>query len=134
MKSVIAGAIAGFAALASCRQSGDQPRPEATAAPAAPVAPAAPAVSVSPYTSDIDNLCDVMVRSGADQLAPGERQLATAEWLGSHIQTDEAHEFLVKIQPLEGNAKADALEAEAKRIGLPGCALAAEWRATPTPK
>jgi hypothetical protein len=64
-------------------------------------------------------------------MSPGDRPLAIAEWLGSHLQTDEAHQYLVKIQPLEGEAKAAALEAEARRIGLPGCALAAEWRTTP---
>jgi hypothetical protein len=140
MKSVIAGAIAGLAMLASCRQNGDRPRAEAApaAAPATPAAapaePAPPTASPpSPYTADIENLCDVVVRSGADQMAPGDRQIAIAEWLGGHLQTDEAHQFLVKIQPLEGAAKADALDAEARRVGLPGCALSAEWRPTPTP-
>lgn len=87
----------------------------------------APAVS-EPYRSDITNLCDSVVSSGADQLPAGERPLAIASWLGTHLQTPEAHDFLVRIQPLEGEPKAAALEAEARRVGLPGCALAAEWR------
>ena len=36
--------------------------------------------------------------------------------------------FGTRIQPLTGNDKADALEAEARRVGHDGCALAAEWR------
>lgn len=132
MKSVIAGAIAGLALLVSCRQSGERSRAEVAPEPA-PTPAAAPAASPpSPYTSDIENLCDAVIRSGADQLSPGDRTLAVAEWLGGHLQTEEAHQYLVKIAPLEGNAKADALEAEARRVGLPGCPLAAEWRAPTT--
>ena len=49
-------------------------------------------------------------------------------WLGPHITTDEGHKFLIAIQPLQGAAKGAALDAEAHRVGLGGCALAAEWR------
>jgi len=88
-----------------------------------------PAAQVpAPYKSDIESLCDSVVRSGADQLTPGNRPLAIATWLGQHLQTEEAHQYLVKIQPLDGDAKAHALDAEALRVGLPGCALSAEWR------
>jgi hypothetical protein len=82
-----------------------------------------------PYRSDIENLCDAVGRSGADQQPGGDRALVIASWLGAHIQTQDAHEYLARIQPLVGDAKAAALEAEARRVGLPGCALAAEWRA-----
>jgi len=82
-----------------------------------------------PYRADIARLCDVVVQSGADQLAAGERLLAIVQWLPDHLETQDSHEFLARIQPLEGEAKADALAAEARRVGLPGCALAAEWRA-----
>src|SRR5512144_1546516 len=88
---------------------------------------AAPPVSEL-YRSDISNLCDSVVSSGADQLPAGERPLAIASWLGTHLQTQEAHDYLVRIQPLDGEPKAAALDAEARRVGLPGCALAAEWR------
>jgi hypothetical protein len=44
------------------------------------------------------------------------------------LKTPEAHEFLVKIQPLEGEPKARALDDEAHRVGLASCALSAEWR------
>jgi hypothetical protein len=128
---LITGMFASLALLAGCRQSGDHPRDEPVAMAGAGSAVAAPAPAPAPYTSDIENLCDAVSRSGADQLSPAERQLAIAEWLGSHLQTEQAHQYLVKIQPLEGEAKAAALEAEARRVGLPGCPLAAEWRTTP---
>jgi hypothetical protein len=82
-----------------------------------------------PYRADIARLCDVLVQSGADQLPAGERLLAIVQWLPEHLETQDSHAFLARIQPLEGEAKADALDAEARRVGLPGCALAAEWRA-----
>jgi hypothetical protein len=92
----------------------------------------APPVS-EPYRADIATLCDVITRSGADQVSPGERALLIASWLGGHLQTAEAHDYLVKIGPLEGDAKAAALEAEAARVGLAHCALAGAWRAPATP-
>jgi hypothetical protein len=91
----------------------------------------APPVAES-YRADIATLCEVVARSGADQVPPAERTLLIATWLPGHLQTAEAHDYLVKIGPLVGDAKAAALEAEAARVGLTRCALAAEWR-TPTP-
>ena len=95
---------------------------------------AGPPVS-EPYRSDIENLCESVARSGADQLPAGEHALTVASWLAAHLQTEEAHEYVARIQPLTGEPKAAALEAEARRVGLPGCALAAEWRhaAPPAP-
>ncbi|HEX2685369.1 MAG TPA: hypothetical protein VHN14_02060 [Kofleriaceae bacterium] len=86
-----------------------------------------------PYPSDIENLCDVVARSGADQLPVGERALTIANWLSAHLQTQEAHEYLIRIQPLSGEPKATALEAEARRVGLARCALADEWRTAAPP-
>ena len=80
------------------------------------------------YKQDIANLCDVLHLSGADQLPPGDRSPSIAMWLGPNIKTDAGHQFLVAIQPLTGEPKATALELEARRVGLEGCALAAEWR------
>jgi hypothetical protein len=80
------------------------------------------------YRHDIASLCDVVHLSEADKLAPGERAPVIAMWLGPHIQTNEARQFLVTVQPLTGETKAQALEAEARRVGLPSCALANEWR------
>jgi len=96
----------------------------------------APAAVPAAYRQDIDNLCDAVARSGAAARPAAEHPLLIAQWLGANLTTDEAHQFLVKIQPLEGEPKAAALEAEATRIGLPGCALAGVWRAAsePTPR
>lgn len=80
------------------------------------------------YRADIARLCDVVARSGADRVPAGERALPIATWLAANLETPEAHDFLIKIQPLAGAPKAEALDAEARRVGLPGCALSAEWR------
>jgi len=92
----------------------------------------APPVS-EPYRADIENLCDAVVRSGADQLPAGDRALVIANWLAAHLQTQEAHDYLIRIQPLTGEPKAAALEAEARRVGLGHCALADEWRVAAPP-
>jgi hypothetical protein len=90
-----------------------------------------PAAKVSePYRSDIASLCDVVARSGADKLESGGRAYTTAMWLAANLQTQDAKDYLIRIQPLVGEPKADALEAEARRAGLPHCALADEWRLT----
>ena len=107
----IAQLFACLAVAAGCQRSGGS---------AAPVSEA--------YRADIENLCDAVVKSGADRLPVGERALAIATWLAGNVKTTEGHEYLVRIQPLVGDDKATALEAEARRVGLPRCALAAEWR------
>lgn len=80
------------------------------------------------YKQDITNLCDVLHLSGADQIPEGDRLPTIATWLGPHITTQAGHDFLVRIQPLEGMTKAAALDDEAKRVGLAGCPLADQWR------
>jgi len=107
--------LAGTALVAGCQRSADSA--------AAPVS--------QTYRDDIARLCDVVVRSGADQMPPGERALPIASWLGAHLETQEARDYVARIQPLTGEPKAAALDAEARRVGLAGCALSAEWR-TPT--
>jgi hypothetical protein len=121
----IAWLVALLAAACSTRH---EPTPPSTgSAGTAPVtAPAGPIAA--DYRLDIENLCDVMKRSGADQLSPSERNPTIAMWLGPNIKTQAAHTFLVQIQPLQGADKANALDAEATRVGLASCALAAEWR------
>jgi hypothetical protein len=104
--------LAGLALVVSCQRSAGS-----TAAPVSQT-----------YRDDIARLCDVVVQSGADKLPADERTLPIANWLAAHLETQEAHEYLVKIQPLTGAPKAAALDAEARRVGLAGCALAAEWR------
>lgn len=86
------------------------------------------AVPLSPLAADIDNICNVIARSGADSAPPGERSVQTAIWLGKNVVSAEGNAFLGQIQPLQGAAKADALEAKALDVGLTGCPLAAEWR------
>jgi len=110
-----AGLGISLAVVAACQRD---------AASTPPPAPTAPEL----YRTDIENLCDVIVKAGADRLDPGERPLVIANWLAAHFQTSEAHDYLIRIQPLTGEAKAAALEAEATRVGLPRCALAGEWR------
>jgi hypothetical protein len=90
--------------------------------------PAAAADVTPAYKQDIANLCDVVHLSGADQLPADSRLPTIVQWLGPHITTQQGREYLVKIQPLEGTAHAAALDAEAKRVGLAGCALSDEWR------
>ncbi|HEY1556340.1 MAG TPA: hypothetical protein VGF94_16010 [Kofleriaceae bacterium] len=108
-------------ALAAC-QRGDA---GSSAAP-----PPAPSGHVGDaYRDDITKLCDCVHLSGADRI-DGDRSTAIALWLGANLATEDAHKFLVSIQPLEGEAKARALEAEGRRVGLTGCALASEWRTT----
>jgi hypothetical protein len=108
------------------------PTPSASAGSGAPAGPTVAAGPTGPiaddYRLDIENLCDVMKRSGADQLEPNQRNPTIAMWLGPNIKTQAAHAFLVQIQPLQGVDKANALDAEAKRVGITTCALAAEWR------
>jgi hypothetical protein len=87
----------------------------------------------SDYAQDIAALCDSVKRSGADQVDEDARALTIANWLGTNLKTPESRKFLVQIQPLVGEAKATALETEARRVGLAGCALAAEWRTPAQP-
>jgi hypothetical protein len=79
------------------------------------------------YRADITTLCDVVHLSGADQKPKDERWPIVAMYLGK--LKEEAHEFLIAIQPLDANTKALALETESKRVGLAKCELANEWRA-----
>jgi hypothetical protein len=125
--------------LAACQRGEHSASAPATGAAHAPSPPAAraqaqklPEIPRAPvtdaYRQDIQTLCDVIHLSKADEMPKDQRMPIIAMWLGPHIQTSEARDFLVAIQPITGTPKADALEAEAHRVGLPGCALAAEWR------
>ncbi len=113
---------------AGCQRDDKSPPPPPAPPPVAPTAPRTDAA----YADDVRRLCGVISLSGADQVPAGERALPIANWLAANLKTAESRKFLVAIQPLVGEPKAAALEAEAKRVGLPGCALATEWR-VPTP-
>ena len=106
-------------------QSGNGDKP----APVTSVLSTAPG---SPYAKDIEALCESVSRSGADKIEPDAKTLTIANWLAANLTTAESRKFLVQIQPLVGEAKAEALDSEAKRVGLSRCALAAEWRTPPT--
>ena len=96
--------------------------------PGAPVPSVATAAPGSDYATDIAALCDSVARSGADKVDEDARALTIANWLGANLKSAESRKFLVQIQPLVGEPKATALDTEAKRVGLSGCALASEWR------
>jgi hypothetical protein len=96
--------------------------------PAKQPAVVAAAADDKAYAEDIGRFCDSMALSGADKMEKLERVAPHAKWLGENLKTRAAQDFLVKTAPLKGAERADAYEAEAKRVGLPGCALAAEFR------
>ncbi len=80
------------------------------------------------YRKDITSLCDGLALSGADKAPADEQWTVLAMWLGPNIKTQEGRDFLVAIQPLQGEPKAVALDHEGKRVGLAKCALADAWR------
>lgn len=127
MKSFAAAALL----LIAC-QSAESPSVKQAATGAQPAAQPEPAkvetvTPGSPYAGDIQNICNSLALSGADK-DPGGRQVVVANWLASHVATKEGHDFLIEISPLQGAAKADRLDGEAHKVGLPGCALSAMWR------
>ena len=82
----------------------------------------------TPYARDVERICDAVRLAGAEHMPEADRAYAIAMWLGANLQTTEAHDYLVRIQPLGGADKARALDAEARHVGLARCALADEWR------
>jgi hypothetical protein len=115
-----------FAALGGCqRGEGDRAQTQA-ATPRPAVQAEVPGEVTKEYTEDISKLCNVIQLSGAPD--DDAQTLTTANWLAANLVTKESRMFLISIQPLVGAAKADALDAEAKRVGLVGCPLSAIWR------
>lgn len=84
-------------------------------------------IAQTPYSRDVERICDSVQLSGAQDMPENDRVFTIAMWLGSNVETQDGRDFLVRIQPLVGEDKARALEDEAKRVGLRTCALAAEW-------
>lgn len=111
-----------------------QRKPSETKAAEPPTAPvaAAPAAEgdwrTSPLGRDLDRICNVVERSGAAALPEGEQVMATLQWLPANIESESGREFLASIAHLEGDAKADALDAGARRVGLSDCPTALLWR------
>ena len=89
----------------------------------------------APYVADVKRICDVVDLSGAAEQATNQadRNYLIASYLGKNLETSDAQRWLVSIKPLKGAAMADALEQEARRVGVPSCALATEWRSKPSP-
>jgi hypothetical protein len=108
-------------------------RVETKAPPPQQAAVRAEAKAPDAYAGDIRRICDAVALSGAADVETTDRAFLVAQWLGSNLSTRESREFLVRIQPMTGEPKAKALVAEAQRVGLDDCALAAEWRRPPTP-
>lgn len=113
-------------AVVACQETGEQQRVVSTDNTTVISLPKAAVTDA--YRADITTLCDCVRLSGSEDKPKDERWTVIAMWLGPNIKTSEGHEFLVAIQPLRGEAKALALETEAKRVGLTTCALATEWR------
>jgi hypothetical protein len=112
--------------LAAACQSGQSTEAPANSAENTKVIQLPKAQVTEDYRADITTLCDVVKLSGADQRPKDEQWPIVAMYLGK--LKEPAHEFLIAIQPLAAEAKAVALETEAKRVGLATCELAAEWR------
>lgn len=118
----------------------EQPAPAAAPAPpsgepAARVAPAQVAPSgvwqASPLGRDVERVCNVLTYAGVTDKTPNEQLNAILEWLPQNIESEDGRNFLGSIAELQGDAKADALEAAAQKVGLKDCQLAASWRQPP---
>ncbi|HEY5945377.1 MAG TPA: hypothetical protein VIV40_07795 [Kofleriaceae bacterium] len=117
-------------ALAAACQSGESTEAPANNTANTMVIQLPKAQVTEQYRADITTLCDVVHLSGADQKPKDEQWPIVAMYLGK--LNEEAHEFLVAIQPLNAEAKALALDSESKRVGLTKCELANEWRQAAT--
>jgi hypothetical protein len=77
---------------------------------------------------DLDKICNVIAYAGAQDMSQDEQLMATLEWLPRNLESEDGHNFLASIGNLDGNDKADALEAGARRAGLKACPIALKWR------
>lgn len=100
--------------------------PQARTAPSQ-VAPAG-VWQASPLGRDVERVCNVLAYAGVTDKTPNEQLNAILEWLPQNIESEDGRNFLGSIAELQGNAKADALDAGAKKVGLSDCPLAASWR------
>jgi hypothetical protein len=105
--------VVGLTAAAACQKStptaGDEP--------------------TDAYAKDIATVCNVVAVPEIANLPPGDETIAIAQYLGSHIKTREAREFLARTNSLADVPHAKALEDEARRVGATGeCPLATRLR------
>jgi hypothetical protein len=84
----------------------------------------------TPLGRDVHRICNAVELSGVDR-EPTNRQLFIAQWLGANIESVDGRNFLVSLARVEGEAKVKVLEDQARRVGLSGCPLAAEWKPKP---
>jgi hypothetical protein len=77
---------------------------------------------------DLDRICNVVAYAGVADKPADEQLMATLEWLPRNIESEAGKDFLASIANLDGNAKADALDAGAHRVGLKDCPIAGRWR------
>jgi hypothetical protein len=82
----------------------------------------------TPYGRDVAHICNAQSESGASAEPEETRQLTIARWLPGVLETERAHDFLVTLVPMDAAAKAAALRAEARGVGLDGCDLASAWK------
>lgn len=82
----------------------------------------------SAYKKDVERICDVEKLAGVAERPEENPQIVTAMWLGENLETDQARDFLATLAPLAPADKANLLRSEAKKAGLPGCALASTWK------
>jgi hypothetical protein len=82
----------------------------------------------TPLGRDVDRICNAVEQSGVDKDPSANRQVFVAQWLGANIESGDGRNFLVSLARVEGEAKATLLEEQARRVGLSGCPLAAEWK------
>ena len=89
---------------------------------------AAPDWKATGYGRDLEKLCNAEKYSGALDQPEDARSIMVARWLGPNLETNKMRAFLVKIQPLNGAAKGDAMRAEAASVGLDDCPTAELWK------
>lgn len=119
------------AVASACQRKPSETKATEPAAPPVGLAPVAAAPGTwrdTPLGRDLDRICNVVERSGAAALPEGEQVMATLQWLPANIESESGREFLASIAHLEGDAKADALDAGARKVGLSDCPTAGLWR------
>jgi hypothetical protein len=115
------------AAAATAATESAPPVPPTPAAPLTPIAPHG-AWRASPLGRDLERICNVLAYTGVADKSANQQLDAILEWLPRSIESEDGRNFLGSIAELQGPAKADALDAGARKVGLTDCPLALEWR------
>lgn len=111
-------------AAAPATEAANEAAPEVRAAPVA----ASGSWQLSALGRDLERICNVLTYTGTVGKTGNDQLAAILDWLPRNIESEDGREFLGSIAELQGNAKADALEAGASKVGLTGCELATIWR------